>query len=90
MDLNTTITRSNDFVFNEIDGEMVMMNIETGKYVSLNQTGKTIWHILEQNKTITQIIEEILAQYDVSQAQCTQEVSHFITQMVEQEVVKIV
>ena len=39
--------RNNDFVFNEVDGELVMMNLENGAYVSLNESGKSIWHILE-------------------------------------------
>jgi hypothetical protein len=75
------IARSESFVFNEIEGEIVMMNIETGAYASLNETGKSIWELLETPKTFEELIESLMEEYDVTEEQCKISVSSFLDKM---------
>lgn len=79
--------RNNDFVFNEVDGELVMMNLENGAYISLNESGKSIWHILETPKTTNEIIGLLLEEFDVSTEICTQEVNDFLVKMLDKNVI---
>jgi hypothetical protein len=80
-------SRNNDFVFNEVDGELVMMNLENGAYVSLNETGKSIWNILETPKNINEIVELLLQEFEVSAEICTKEVNDFLLKMLDKNVV---
>lgn len=86
MDQNLKVKRNDNFVFNEVDGELVMMNIETGGYVSLNESGKSIWNALEEPKNIQEIVQLLLAEYDVPEADCYAEVNSFMATMLEKEV----
>ncbi|MCX6183286.1 MAG: PqqD family peptide modification chaperone [Bacteroidetes bacterium] len=86
MDLNKKISRSDNYVFNEVDGELVMMNIETGSYASLNETGKSIWLQLETAKTLDSVIEGLIAEYEIDRATCEQEVFPFVEKMVKDEI----
>lgn len=79
--------RNNDFVFNEVDGELVMMNLENGAYVSLNESGKSIWHILETPKNANEIIELLLQEFEVSPEVCSLEVHDFLAKMLDKNVV---
>lgn len=81
MDLNTTLSRGEEYVFNEVDGELVMMSIETGDYVSMNETGKIIWELLEQDKTVNELIALLVQQFDVDQEIVKNDVVPFIEQM---------
>ena len=87
MDLSTKIARSENFIHNVIDGELVMMNIETGSYVSMNNTGKIIWEQLEQSKTVEEIISDLLTQFEIERSQCEADVLPFIDKMIEQNLV---
>jgi hypothetical protein len=86
MDLNITIAKGENYLANEIDGEVVMMNIETGLYVSLNKTGKVIWDLLDTPKPISSVIETLVESYKITQEQCTTDVVPFIEQMMEQQI----
>jgi hypothetical protein len=86
MDLNQKIARSDNFVFNEVDGELVMMNIETGAYASLNETGKSIWGFLDAPKSISEIVSSLIEEYEIDQATCEKEVLPFIQNMIKSEV----
>ncbi|MFM7022573.1 MAG: PqqD family peptide modification chaperone [Flavobacteriales bacterium] len=86
MDLNKKISRSDNYVFNEVDGELVMMNIETGSYASLNDTGKAIWLQLENPKTLDAVIADLLNEYEIDRATCEKEVVPFVEKMVKDEI----
>lgn len=81
------IARGNDYVFNEIDGEVVMMNIETGAYASMNATGKSIWNLLEQSVSIDAVINALVSEYNVSKQQCEKDIIPFIEKMIAQKIV---
>lgn len=81
------LARGNDYVFNEIDGEVVMMNIETGAYASMNDTGKAIWNLLEQPVSIDAVIEALVREYNISAEQCAKDITPFIEKMIAQKIV---
>ena len=89
MNTNTLLSRSEDYLSNEIDGEVVMMNIETGAYASLNATGKSIWELLSEPKQITEIVRSLTAEYAISEEQCMNEVVPFLTEMVKNNILKV-
>ena len=64
-----------------------MMNIETGSYVSLNGTGKSIWDLLDEAKTINQIVDELTSQYSITRELCEKDVLPFIEQLLEQKII---
>jgi hypothetical protein len=89
MDLNQKIARSDNFVFNEVDGELVMMNIETGAYASLNETGKSIWTLLDAPKSLSEVVSSLVEEYEIDQATCEKEVLPFVENMLKSEVLTL-
>jgi len=89
MTLNSTISRSDNFVFNEVDGELVMMNIETGAYASMNETGKAIWTLLDEPKTIDAVITSLTEEYEIDRTACEADVLPFIENLAKAEILVI-
>lgn len=87
MKSNSVISRSEDYLSNEIDGEIVMMNLETGAYVSLNATGKSIWDQLTEPKSIDMIIDALVREYDISKEVCENDVKPFIQKLLDQKII---
>ena len=44
--LDSIIVRNVELLDSEIDGEIVMMNIESGKYFGMNKVGSEIWKMI--------------------------------------------
>lgn len=77
---------TNKFIASEFGDEMILMNLESGDYVNLNQVSADIWRKAESSKiTMEDLINFLLEEYDVSQEICTKETSECIQQMTEKD-----
>jgi hypothetical protein len=89
MELTTILARGEDYVFNEVDGELVMMNIENGSYASMNDTGKSIWGLIEEPKTVDEVLTALIVEYDIDRQTAETEVISFIKKLVKVKVITI-
>jgi hypothetical protein len=74
--------KNEQLIDGSLDDNQVMMHIEKGKYFGLNPVGKRIWEILDQPKSLQEIIAKLMIEFKVSEEQCTQDVKIFIDRMV--------
>ena len=78
---NTMYVRNNETISGRLHDELVMMDIEKGKYFSLNQVATVIWDMLEQPLTLEEICNNLTSEYDVDPAQCKKEVETHLNEM---------
>jgi hypothetical protein len=57
---------SDRVVWRDIEGEAVILNLDTGYYYNLNAIGSLIWRLLDEKKDISKIIETISKDYNIS------------------------
>lgn len=86
-----TIVVRNDkkFITSPIGDEIVMMSMESGNYIGINEVGAVIWNKLEKPATIKEVIEYLLSIYDITEEACTEKTIKHIADMAEQEMVLI-
>ena len=87
--LNSIVSRKADVYFSEVDGETVMMNIETGKYTSLNGTGGKIWELIENPIELNEVCTKLLGEFDVEKSICESEVLTFVNSLEENKLINI-
>ena len=80
---DTVFYRKEGLITADMDGETVMMDIETGKYYNLGRTGVDIWKNLENHHTVDRIVDEMMEIYDVERAECEKETKSFLTQLID-------
>ena len=56
----------NNVAWRNIDGEVVLINFNSGCHYSLNKIGSSIWLMFCDNKSQDDIIENIVKKYDIS------------------------
>jgi len=82
--------RSTDALHADVDGEVVVMNIESLDYFALNPVAARIWELLgETALTREQLCERLLAEYEVDAARCEASVVQFLDAAVAQGVVSV-
>ena len=84
----TMISRSPSVLVAEVDGEIVMMSIEKGRYFGLDDIGSDIWKRIEQPCSFAALVETLAADYDADRATITADVTALLTRMAEQDVVR--
>ena len=70
--------QNSEIIVTEMDGSLMMMSIEEGKYFELNPVSKRIWELLEEPSTVEFVCGRLLEEFEVLEEQCEAEVvSHF-------------
>ncbi len=86
----TVLKRSDDLLSNELDGETVMMSIESGKYYGLEEIATRIWQLLETPQAVSQLCDALVAEFDVTREQCEADVLPFLADLAKEGVAEVV
>jgi hypothetical protein len=73
----------------DLDGEMVILNLDSGVYFGLNGPGAAIWNYIQSEHSLEEIIEYLLLEYKVDRARCEGEVRSLIQKMLSQGLVDV-
>lgn len=65
LDADTRMVAARDQVSAWLDGEAVVLNLADGVYYGLNPVGATVWTLLEQPRTLAELRDALVAEYDV-------------------------
>lgn len=74
---------SPDVLFQEIEGEGVLMNTATEHYFSLDAMGVTIWRLLSADPAIQATRAKLLETYEVSPETLEKDLTAFISALVD-------
>ncbi len=70
-----------DVIYQELDGEMVLLDIKSGEYYGIDEIGSRIWTLIEEGKSTEGVKEALLQEYDVDDETCNQQVGAFIEEL---------
>ena len=69
--LKSTVSASELQASSELLGEAVILNLQSGVYYGLNETGSLIWNLIQQSKSLKEIRDVIINEYEIEPALCT-------------------
>lgn len=79
--------RKDDQITADVDGEVVMMSIEQGEYYGLDTIGSRIWGLYSEPKTIEQVVDTLINEYDVDRESCINDVMLFVEKLVAKDLI---
>ncbi len=74
-------TRNSRTISGRLHDEMVMMDIEQGKYFSLNNIATRVWDLLEEPMTLDELCGHLADEYEVEMPKCRAEVEELLKEM---------
>ena len=72
-----------------LQGEEVILNLTTGVYFGLDQTGTRTWQLIREHQSLSKVLDALLDEYDVTEDQCAQDLLSLVVQMEEKGLVEI-
>src|SRR5262245_37917912 len=69
-------------IFRELDGEAIVLHLDTGIYFGLDAVGTLIWRSLARRESVGRIVGGVVGDYDVDEAQARVDVERLIDQLV--------
>jgi len=79
---NKTIVQS------QIGEEVVMLDMESGFYFGLNSVASVIWGMLAEEIGFEQLINQLLAQFEVERLLCEADTQELLDQMLEKNIIR--
>ena len=79
----TILSRRAGLMTADMNGSAVMMDIMTGKYYNLGEVGGRIWELLEDPMTVSDLVNKLTAEYDVSEEKCRADIQPFLAMLLE-------
>lgn len=86
---NQLISQAEGYIVSDMDGEKVMLSIQSGKYYNLGQVGGDIWDLIKEPVSIEHIVQSLQSIYEVSQKECEDQVLSFLEKLKEEGLILI-
>ncbi|MGG6310581.1 lasso peptide biosynthesis PqqD family chaperone [Paenibacillus macerans] len=84
-----TIFQRSGYLVSDMDGDKVMMGINTGKYYNLGKVGGRIWELVSTPVTVTQLVDALASEYDIDRELCEEQVISFLTRLSQENLIHI-
>lgn len=89
LDSGTFLRRTENWLGAVHDGEVIMMEAMSGRFLSLNDSASRIWALLETPATLGKIGAALASEYVVAEAEAVRDIQPFIREMLANGVLSI-
>ena len=89
MNLDQKVTFADTVFAQEVDGEMVLLDMESENYFGLDEVGTSIWLAMQDKETLKEVFEVLLEQYEVEADMLENDLSDFVGKLEESGLVKV-
>lgn len=72
---------SDDVLFREVDCEAVILELGSGRYFGLDEVGQRIWSMLIRRRSLAEIVDALVAEYDAPAERIRADVAEFIDRL---------
>jgi Coenzyme PQQ synthesis protein D (PqqD) len=87
--LDSIVKLANDVIFQDLDGEAVLLNMRTEIYFGLDAVGTRIWQLLEKHADVRTVSQLLLEHYDITEDQLQNHLLEFIEKLQSKGLVEI-
>ena len=81
LSLQTTVMVTSQQVSCPLGDESAILNIKNSVYYGVNPVGATVWNLLKEAKTVGQIRDAILNEYEVDALRCEKDLFALLEEM---------
>jgi hypothetical protein len=86
---NTYPVKSKDVTWKVLDGETVLLNLDTGIYFTLNATGTGVWELFDGQTSLAETARALCEQFDVTLEQAERDCMELAKALMDEGLVRI-
>lgn len=73
--------RTDRFIETEIDGETVVMDLETGDFFSLSGSALSVWLLIDGTRDRSSLLSAVASEYQANEAEIAADVDDFVAEL---------
>ena len=88
--LETIVVASTQQVSCDVADEAVLLSMSDGEYYGLNEVAASIWHLIQQPRSVLEIRDTLLEHYDgIDVQECERAVCDFLGEMISLRLIEL-
>jgi len=80
---------SDGILFRELDGEAVILSLDSETYFGLDEVGTRTWELLRAGPTIQAAYETLCAEYDVDSQQLRRDLEELLDRLITHKLIEV-
>lgn len=89
IDITSTVVAAPEHLTADLDDEAVVLGLERGHYVGLNEVGATVWSMLQSPRRVGDICDAIVREYDVDPPTCEADLLNLLRRMASEGMIEV-
>jgi hypothetical protein len=77
------LQKNNKTLSGRLLDEVIMLDMDKGKYLYLNSVATRIWDLLENPVSMDEICSKLMEEYDVDPKRCRSDVNEIVKKMIQ-------
>ncbi len=90
LSLESTIQINDDSLFNDLQGEIVILSPKDGVYFGLDPVGTRAWHLIQHHGRLGAVKDAMLKEYEVSAERLEEDLQELVTRLVDNGLVEVI
>lgn len=87
--MSARVRAADSVMMRELDGESVLLNLESGHYFGLDDVGTRVWTLALAGPTLGDALRALEEEYDVAPEQLAADVQELLRQLVDHKLVEV-
>jgi Coenzyme PQQ synthesis protein D (PqqD) len=87
--MTSRVRVNDDVLFQELQGEAVLLNLKSGVYFGLDPVGTRVWQLLAKHELLSEIARAIVAEYNVTEERCAKDLLALVADLEHQGLVTV-
>ena len=87
--LDSVVSVAREQVSSDLGSEVAILGLRRNVYYSLDGVGKRVWELIQSPRTVSEILENLLSQYQVDDARCREDLLSLLRTMEEQGLIDV-
>ena len=76
--ITARVTVPEQVLFRDLAGEAVLLELASGRYYGLNETGTRMWSLLVEHGRVEEVLHDLLQEYDAPPERLREELLLFV------------
>jgi hypothetical protein len=72
-----------------LDGEVVALSVDLGRYYAMGETGSQVWQLTEQPVRVVEVVSQLCTEFDVDEETCLHDVLSFVEQLLRERLLAV-
>jgi Coenzyme PQQ synthesis protein D (PqqD) len=76
-------------IYENIDGELILVHMEKGAYYTTDEVGSALWDLIDSRCTVSEMCESLAAQFEAGPEEIEAATSSFIELLIAEELIRL-